>query len=421
MSRRNFRDGNRPKYDDAVFTAKARDFLTKNHAGKLPSTLPVFLDEKISPKEAFQSLATHKLRACPVKSNEGGGKIKIVGTMDQRDAVLHVLDDHKKSCSECRGILRSLSMRGASFKQQAEKSGALRPPPTSSQRRLSNASLSNSGHINRTSSFSNSFMFHKPGNKGTSAEWDKSVKEGEEADIKHFAVAHPFRIFTEGAQLTQIIESMANGEYLVGVDGGEADNGGIKGLVDQIAVADLLSPLFEGSGVLVKDVYRSSVLPVKVTETVVKTFEVMVSKGTTAVALVDDNGCITQNFSVSDIKIFFDGMSSMDLLHLPVEDYMQMKESIKETKERKDTRAPISVCHQDDDVHSVLHKLVKTGFHRVWVVDVDKKPLGILSLTDVFRMVADTISLGTGSGHSSPARGPSPDGRKVKSKFCSLQ
>ena len=63
------------------------------------------------------------------------------------------------------------------------------------------------------------------------------------------------------------------------------------------------------------------------------------------------------------------------------------KEGLKETKGNKDTKAPISVCYADDDLSTVIGKLVKTGYHRVWVVDLDRKPLGLLSLTDVFRKV----------------------------------
>jgi len=38
-------------------------------------------------------------------------------------------------------------------------------------------------------------------------------------------------------------------------------------------------------------------------------------------------------------------------------------------------RAPISVCKEGDDLHNVVTKLVKTGYHRVWVVK-EKKPVG---------------------------------------------
>uniref|UniRef100_A0A6T8GWV1 CBS domain-containing protein n=1 Tax=Hemiselmis andersenii TaxID=464988 RepID=A0A6T8GWV1_HEMAN len=362
--------GGEKKFDLNAFGVKMGEFLESHTVAELPLKDPVLCDEGITPAEAFKVLSDNKIRACPVKSE--ADTLRIIGCMDQRDAVLHVLDEHRAKCAECKGLFHALSFKSQSFKEKAEKERTTQAGPRG---QLTAAS--------RTSSFSSSFAA-RGGNK------DKD-KVHDDYGIRGLASMHPFRTFPPSALLVQVTEAMAQGEYMVGVSGGVSDNAGLKGMIDQIAFINFLSPCFHGTKIQVKDIYRSSVLPVKTDEQTIKAFELMVSKGSSGLAVVDESGMITQNFSTSDIKIYFDGKQNLSTLHLPIEDYLAKKvDHAKETKSHQ-TRAPISVCHADDDLAGVITKMVKTGYHRVWVVDLDKKPLGILSLTDVFRKVSHAL------------------------------
>mmetsp|Transcript_22598 Transcript_22598/g.56521 ORF Transcript_22598/g.56521 Transcript_22598/m.56521 type:complete len:382 (+) Transcript_22598:229-1374(+) len=364
--------GGDKKFDMSAFGKKVGEFLESHTVAELPLMDPLVCDEGTNPAEAFKFMSDNKIRACPVKSETDG--IKIIGCMDQRDAVLHVLDEHRAKCMECKGLFHALSFKSQSFKEKAEKERTTQAGPKGSL-----------AAVSRTSSFSSSFAARRGSLK------DKD-KVHDDFGIRGLANMHPFRTFPASALLVQVTEAMAQGEYLVGVTGGSSEHGGLKGMIDQIAFINFMSECFQGTKIQVKDIYRSSVLPVKTDEQTIKAFELMVSKGSSGLAVVDESGMITQNFSTSDIKIFFDDKQNLAVLHLPIEDYLAKKvDHTKETKSHQ-TRAPISVCHADDDLAGVITKMVKTGYHRVWVVDLDKKPLGILSLTDVFRKVSQALN-----------------------------
>lgn len=51
----------------APFSIKVRKFLMEHNAGELQTLKPLFLDEGLSPVEAFEELASQKFRALPVK------------------------------------------------------------------------------------------------------------------------------------------------------------------------------------------------------------------------------------------------------------------------------------------------------------------------------------------------------------------
>ena len=44
------------------------------------------------------------------------------------------------------------------------------------------------------------------------------------------------------------------------------------------------------------------------------------------------------------------------------------------------------VCKETDTVGHVVGMLVSTGYHHMWVVDSGKKPVGVVSLTDLFKI-----------------------------------
>mmetsp|Transcript_30526 Transcript_30526/g.74909 ORF Transcript_30526/g.74909 Transcript_30526/m.74909 type:complete len:376 (-) Transcript_30526:206-1333(-) len=346
-------------FDSKAFAEHVTAMLEKHTVAELPLLAPVFLSESVEPVEAFKFLSEHGLRACPVRADSEEG-VRIIGMMDQRDAVIHATETHKAKCQDCKnhGLFQSLSFKANSFKSHDK------PDKMIPQRVGSFASMT-----------------------------PKKVQdEGVEAGgIRLLARNHKFCSFPPSARLLQVADAMANGEYVVGVMGGPPENAGLKGLIDQVAFIGFLAPIFQDVHMPVKAVCKDFVVPVKTGEMAIKAFETMVNKGSSGIAVVDEAGVVMQNCSTSDVRIFYDEGCKMEILHLPVEEFLSRKATHKETKAHAKTKAPISVCHAEDDIAQVVTKLVKTGYHRVWVVDLDRKPIGLLSLTDLFRKVSKVM------------------------------
>lgn len=47
------------------------------------------------------------------------------------------------------------------------------------------------------------------------------------------------------------------------------------------------------------------------------------------------------------------------------------------------------MCTPQSSLGEVMEKVYQTGVHRVWMVDDDYRPIGIVSLTDILRIFAD--------------------------------
>ena len=95
------------------------------------------------------------------------------------------------------------------------------------------------------------------------------------------------------------------------------------------------------------------------------------------VAVVDGNGALLANLSVTDLK----GLSQENFPSLldPVLEFND-----KQVVYKKIT--PLTVT-PDTTFETVVLKIAATGVHRLWIVDKEKKPAGIISLTDVMNLL----------------------------------
>ncbi|ELR13996.1 CBS domain containing protein [Acanthamoeba castellanii str. Neff] len=104
-------------------------------------------------------------------------------------------------------------------------------------------------------------------------------------------------------------------------------------------------------------------------------FHQMLDHKVSGVAVVDDAGVLEGNISVSDLR----GLAATDLgsLLLPVSRFL---------KERVKQEVPV-MCSAKTTFGTVLHRLVHHGLHRLWCTDVMQRPISVVSLTDVLRIV----------------------------------
>jgi len=106
------------------------------------------------------------------------------------------------------------------------------------------------------------------------------------------------------------------------------------------------------------------------------------SKRISAVPVVDSEGKLIANFSTSDLK----GLEYKDLadLMLPVLKFLQKRAMPEEAFACEKSLHPLTVTKQTT-FEDCIFKMVATRVHRLWVVDPENKPIGVISISDFMR------------------------------------
>ena len=50
-------------------------------------------------------------------------------------------------------------------------------------------------------------------------------------------------------------------------------------------------------------------------------------------------------------------------------------------------RYPVSSCRLQDGFKKAVQMLQATKYHRIWIVNDNRQPLGVLALTDIFQFI----------------------------------
>jgi len=129
--------------------------------------------------------------------------------------------------------------------------------------------------------------------------------------------------------------------------------------------------------------YKKEVFSVPDTLEACKVFEFLDSKRLSGLAVVDEEtGVLVGNTSARDMKYacIDEGRTDMNT------DILSYLARVRRLKNKK-ARYPTCHVHDDSSVGHVIHMLAKTGYHRLFVVDKDIKPVGVISVTDVVQFV----------------------------------
>jgi CBS-domain-containing membrane protein len=102
-------------------------------------------------------------------------------------------------------------------------------------------------------------------------------------------------------------------------------------------------------------------------------FQLMRNKEVNAVAVVNDSGSIVENLSDSDLKYIT--RDKFDNLFLSTTEFLSRTHGGK-------VRKPV-VCSDTDNLKRVIDSIVNEKVHRVWIVDGNMKPIGVVSMTDI--------------------------------------
>lgn len=127
-------------------------------------------------------------------------------------------------------------------------------------------------------------------------------------------------------------------------------------------------------------------------------FEVMLANNVSGVALVDSAGRMVTNMSASDIRMMAkQSIEKFDVLDLPALEFVaQMRKAAAEagvrassfvaSAERKVDRS-ITV-EPTDSLGTVMNLMASSKLHRVYVLDAEGHPIGVVSITDIMGLLS---------------------------------
>jgi CBS domain-containing protein len=165
------------------------------------------------------------------------------------------------------------------------------------------------------------------------------------------------------------------------------DGGEVIGLISQSKVINFLYKNVEhfpdSAAVQVKDRFKpGKVVSIGIEKTAIDGYNLMATERVSGLAVVDGEGKLVACLSASDLK----GSMDMNLFHdlyLPIGMYLD-----KGTPEfdRRQSHLPVT-CTLSSSIYEVLHKLATNHIHRIFLVDADNRPIGVISLCDIISMM----------------------------------
>jgi len=119
----------------------------------------------------------------------------------------------------------------------------------------------------------------------------------------------------------------------------------------------------------------------------IEAFGEMEKRNYGCIGIIDEDGTIVNSTSARDIKVWLGNLE--EKVHsTPIIDIMT---KIRQEGAAVKDRFPVASCRYEHKISGALKRLKACRYHRLWVVDEDRKPVGIFSLTDIFRLITGQL------------------------------
>eukprot|EP00561_Arcocellulus_cornucervis_P011872 CAMPEP_0185802698 /NCGR_PEP_ID=MMETSP1322-20130828/2139_1 /TAXON_ID=265543 /ORGANISM="Minutocellus polymorphus, Strain RCC2270" /LENGTH=330 /DNA_ID=CAMNT_0028498469 /DNA_START=129 /DNA_END=1121 /DNA_ORIENTATION=- len=203
--------------------------------------------------------------------------------------------------------------------------------------------------------------------------------------ISYLAARNPFVSVSESCSLADVcaalVEKHCHRVPIVDQESGKCTNiisqsALVKYLARSVPREDLEETLDE-AGIA----YQKDVVSIVDTAEASEAFTLLDDKRLSGIAVVDEDGMLVGNTSARDIK-----MAALDEGNIPMDtDILSYLAKVRQATPQKNERYPSCHVHTDTSVAHVIGLLAKTGYHRLFVVDADQKPVGVISVADIVK------------------------------------
>eukprot|EP00928_Gymnodinium_smaydae_P061524 TRINITY_DN45578_c0_g1_i1.p1 TRINITY_DN45578_c0_g1~~TRINITY_DN45578_c0_g1_i1.p1 ORF type:complete len:311 (-),score=52.10 TRINITY_DN45578_c0_g1_i1:45-977(-) len=148
----------------------------------------------------------------------------------------------------------------------------------------------------------------------------------------------------------------------------------------------------------VMDLCTPSAITIEDRDSALAAFEVMHAKHVSSLPVLDSDGLVFSVISATDLVIGLAHMldKTQALATLKASSVLEFISANRSLDLH--ARAPSIIVYADTPLESVFGKLVASHVHRVVVCTSDRKPLGVLSLTDICRAASGSPRTGNVSG-----------------------
>uniref|UniRef100_A0A7S3V0B1 CBS domain-containing protein n=1 Tax=Aplanochytrium stocchinoi TaxID=215587 RepID=A0A7S3V0B1_9STRA len=232
-------------------------------------------------------------------------------------------------------------------------------------------------------------------------------ENNESSQDEIFEKRAPFLPCTEDSSMEVVIRTLAKNARRVPVMN---KDGRIRKIISQSLVTQLLNDALlekEKAGVAIPAIFSKSISTIKecapkevisvdTSDTTREAFLKILENNISACAILDEDGKLLSSISTKDIRLFksmeeviqqridqVDGKPS--LMELPCTEFVQKIREAYETKGQ--SHAAAVVVTPDTTLRALIGKLAATKMHRVFVVDKERTPLGVVSVSDIARIL----------------------------------
>jgi len=209
-------------------------------------------------------------------------------------------------------------------------------------------------------------------------------------DIMKYPISrrNPFHPINSGYTLFSAIEALAREKGLHRVPIVDEN----RNLITVISQSQIVNILLRNLDILGEkkdkpvnqmDRYYEEVVSIHQDGLAIDAFKTLVEKNITGLAVVDNDGKLKENISMKDLKAMSTDTRLFWRLYQTVHNFL--------LKVRKETHGDrphtIVTVKPDDTLETVIKKLAEHKIHRVYIVDEQKKPVGVISLKDVLHEI----------------------------------
>lgn len=138
------------------------------------------------------------------------------------------------------------------------------------------------------------------------------------------------------------------------------------------------------------DAFSEEILSVAADSLVIDALKVMSDKAVSCVAVVDAGGFIIGNISMTDIKYILNSFQLSNLWTTCAHLVTVVLASISLENDGRD-RIPVFFVRPSSSLLIVMQKIIIGKIHRIWVEDDLGKPIGVVALCDILRVVLEKL------------------------------
>jgi len=131
---------------------------------------------------------------------------------------------------------------------------------------------------------------------------------------------------------------------------------------------------------------QNPVVHVQTNSTVLEALEKMSEYSISSIAVVESNGALYGNISMADIRFVFQN-NHYDRLWMQCSNFVSMALSQKGLENEGKDRFPVFSSSIETSLKFALEKILVTRTHRLWIANETDKLEGIVSLTDIIRVL----------------------------------